>query len=86
MSNYDIVNLSIESKLKETENIYKLKKDLKRLKFINDLPRVLESQLMEYLNSEKKNIKLFEKSLNYYEKCKQFLNIHKDNVSIYIIV
>jgi hypothetical protein len=58
---------------------------LKRLKFINDLPRVLESQLNEYLSNEnKKDIKVLEKSLNYYEKCKDFLHMHKDNVILYI--
>lgn len=82
VGNFGVVNDSIESQLKETENIYKVKKDLKRLKFINDLPRVLEEQLSEYLNSENKNIKLFEKSLTYYQKCKEFLNIHKNNVIV----
>ena len=75
-----MVNNSIEGKLKETQNIYTVKKDLKRLKFINDLPRVLETQLNEYLNGEKKDIKLLEKSLVYYQKCKEFLHIHKENV------
>jgi hypothetical protein len=75
-----VVNNSIEGKLKETQNIYTVKKDLKRLKFINDLPRVLETQLNEYLNGEKKEIKLLDKSLVYYQKCKEFLHIHKENV------
>ena len=32
-----------------------------------------------YLNDQDKDIKLLEKSLNYYQKCKEFLKIHKDN-------
>ncbi len=80
VTNYEVVNSSIESNLKETQQIYKVKKDLKRLKFINDLPRVLENQLSLYLSEENKNIRLLEKSLVYYRKCKEFLNIHKENV------
>jgi hypothetical protein len=79
VQNFNIVNSSVESKLEETENIYKVKKDLKRLKFINDLPNVLENQLSDYLNAETRNIKTLEKSLIYYEKCKEFLKLHKDN-------
>jgi len=82
VQNFNTVNSSIEGKLKETQEIYKVKKDLKRLKFINDLPSVLENQLVLYFNSEIKEIKLLEKSLNYYKKCKQFLQLYKDNVSI----
>jgi hypothetical protein len=85
VSNFNVVNDSIETKLKESENVYKVKKDLKRLKFVNDLPNVLENQLNEYLlQDDKSNIKVLEKSLNYYEKCKDFLNIHKDNVIQYL--
>jgi hypothetical protein len=85
VQNYNTVNSSIEDKLKETGNIYTVKKDLKRLKFINDLPNVLENQLNEYLVSgDKKNIKPLEKSLVYYEKCKDFLHLHKENV-IYLL-
>jgi hypothetical protein len=60
---------------------------LKRLKFINDLPNILESKLNEYIsNKETKDLKILEKSLIYYEKCKQFLNLHKNNVKfIYYI-
>jgi hypothetical protein len=85
VSNYTVVNDSIEDKLKESENIYKVKKDLKRLKFINDLPNILESKLNEYISKkETKDLKILEKSLIYYEKCKQFLYLHKNNVK-YII-
>lgn len=83
VSNYTVVNDSIEDKLKETEQVYQVKKDLKRLKFINDLPSVLEGKLEEYLSvQEQKNLKILEKSLIYYEKCKDFLFQHKDNVKI----
>ena len=84
VENYDIINTSIEDKLVETENIYKIKKDLKRLKFISELPNVLENQLNEYISAkEAKTVKSLEKSLIYYEKCKDFLNLHKDNVINY---
>jgi hypothetical protein len=82
VTNFNVVNSSVEDKLKQTQNIYTVKKDLKRLKFINDLPRVLETQLSEYLNGEPRDIKVLEKSLVYYQKCKEFLHIHKDNVSL----
>jgi hypothetical protein len=75
------VNQSLGDKLDKVQDIYKDKKDLKRLKFINDLPSVLENQLNEYISStDKTNIKILEKSLVYYEKCKEFLFLHKDNV------
>ena len=80
VGNYNKINDSIEGKLKETQNIYMIKKDLKRLKFINDLPRVLETQLSEYLGNGENNISVLEKSLKYYEKCKEFLFLHKENV------
>lgn len=80
--NYNIVNSSIEDKVKETELVYKSKKDLKRLKFINDLPEVLETKLIEFKQDDLKNLKLLQKSLIYYEKCKQFLFLHKENVII----
>lgn len=80
VSDYNVVNSSVEDKLKEAENIYKNKKDLKRLKFISDLPNVLENKLTEFLNDETKNLKILEKSLIYFEKCKEFLYIHKENV------
>ena len=79
VSNFNTINSSVDGKLKQTEEIYKIKKDLKRLKFISDLPNVLEKQLNLYLNDQDKDIKLLEKSLNYYQKCKEFLKIHKDN-------
>lgn len=79
VSNFNSINSSVDGKLKQTEEIYKIKKDLKRLKFISDLPNILEKQLALYLNDQDKNIKLLEKSLNYYQKCKEFLKIHKDN-------
>ena len=81
VSNFNTINSSVDGKLKQTEEIYKIKKDLKRLKFISDLPNVLEKQLNLYLNDQDKDIKLLEKSLNYYQKCKEFLKIHKDNSS-----
>ena len=83
VNNFDTINSSIEGKLKETQNIYTVKKDLKRLKFINDLPRVLETQLSEFLNSDKKDLKLLENSLIYHEKCKEFLHIHRENVKLF---
>ena len=53
----------MEEKLKTANETYKIKKDLKRLKFINDLPDILESKLNEFsANSDKKDIKIFEKS------------------------
>lgn len=73
----------MEEKLKTANETYKIKKDLKRLKFINDLPDILESKLNEFsANSDKKDIKIFEKSLSYYERCKDFLIMHKENVFI----
>ena len=80
--NFNKINSPLENKLKETEEIYKVKKDLKRLKFINDLPSILEKQLNEYLNDPEKKITALEKSLTYYEKCKEFLKIHKDNTLV----
>ena len=77
--NFNKINSPLEGKLKETEEIYKVKKDLKRLKFINDLPNILEKQLNEYINDPDKKLSHLEKSLTYYEKCKEFLKIHKDN-------
>ena len=77
--NFNKINSPLEGKLKETEEIYKVKKDLKRLKFINDLPNILEKQLNDYLNDPEKKLSTLEKSLTYYEKCKEFLKIHKDN-------
>ena len=77
--NFNKINSPLEGKLKETEEIYKVKKDLKRLKFINDLPNILEKQLNEYINDPEKKLSTLEKSLTYYEKCKEFLKIHKDN-------
>ena len=53
--------------------------NLKRLKFINDLPNILETQLKLYLNDNEKNLIHLEKSLNYFDKCKEFLKIHKNN-------
>ena len=82
VNNFDIVNDSISNKLNKVEDIYKVKKDLKRIKFINDLPNILENQLKEYINqSDKTNIRILEKSLIYYEKCKDFLILHRDNVN-----
>ena len=80
--NFNKINSPLEGKLKETEEIYKVKKDLKRLKFINDLPSILERQLNEYINDPDKKLDILEKSLTYYEKCKEFLKIHKDNALV----
>ena len=80
--NFNKINSPLEGKLKETEEIYKVKKDLKRLKFINDLPNILEKQLNEYINDPEKKLSTLEKSLTYYEKCKEFLKIHKDNTLV----
>ena len=80
--NFNKINSPLEGKLKETEEIYKVKKDLKRLKFINDLPNILEKQLNEYINDPEKKLATLEKSLIYYEKCKEFLKIHKDNALV----
>lgn len=84
VSNFNSINSSIDGKLKETEEVYKIKKDLKRLKFINDLPNILEKQLNEYEKS--KDIKTLDKSLSYYQKCKDFIIIHKGNVSLFLII
>jgi hypothetical protein len=84
VENYNIIHKSVESKLKESEKIYKIKKDLKRLKTVNDLPNILESQLNEYLalvQIDKKDIKILEKALNYYARCKAFIEHHKENVT-----
>lgn len=88
VDNYSVINTSINDKLKESEKIYKIKKDLKKLKTVNDLPNILENQLNEYTALSqigKKDIKILEKALNYYERCKEFINYHKDNVSIFKI-
>ena len=82
VSNFTSINSGIEDKLKKTEEVYKIKKDLKRLKFISDLPNVLEKQLNLYYESPDKNISILETSLNYYQKCKEFLKIHKDNTLV----
>ena len=82
VNNFNTINSSVEDKLKQTEEIYKIKKDLKRLKFISDLPSVLENQLKFYMSDPEKNIKHLEKSLIYYEKCKEFIKIHKDNTLV----
>ena len=79
VSNFNTINEPLDNKLKESEEIYKIKKDLKRLKFINDLPNILETQLKLYLNDNEKNLSHLEKSLNYFDKCKEFLKIHKNN-------
>ena len=87
VTNYDLVNNSIEEKLKLADTNYKIKKDLKRLKFISDLPHILEKQLSQFLSDpEKKDLKLLEKSLNYYEKCSEFLILHKNNVFFYLSI
>ena len=80
--NFNKINAPLEGKLKQTEDIYKIKKDLKRLKFINDLPSILEKQLNEYIKDQEKKLTTLEKSLTYYEKCKEFLKIHKDNALV----
>jgi len=81
VKNFSNINNSMEEKLKTANETYKIKKDLKRLKFINDLPDILQSKLDEFSSKkENKDIKIFEKSLSYYERCKDFLNIHKENV------
>ncbi len=70
--------------MKESEKIYKIKKDLKKLKTVNDLPNILENQLNEYsalVQIGKKDIMILEKALNYFERCKDFIKHHKDNVS-----
>lgn len=84
MDNYSTINTSIDNKLKESEKIYKIKKDLKKLKTVNDLPNILENQLNEYTALSqigKKDIKILEKALSYYERCKDFIKHHKDNVN-----
>jgi len=83
VDNYSVINSSINDKLKESEKIYKIKKDLKKLKTVNDLPNILENQLNEYsalAQIGKKDIKILEKALIYYERCKDFIKHHKDNV------
>lgn len=71
----------MEDKLKSANETYKIKKDLKRLKFINDLPDILQNKLDEFsAKAANKDIKIFEKSLSYYERCREFLNMHKENV------
>ncbi len=88
VDNYTIINSSIDDKLKESEKIYKIKKDLKKLKTVNDLPNILENQLNEYFALEqigKKDIKIFKKALIYYERCKDFIKNHKDNVIYFSI-
>jgi hypothetical protein len=71
----------MEEKLKTANETYKIKKDLKRLKFINDLPDILQNKLDEFsAKVGNKDIKIFEKSLSYYERCREFLNMHKENV------
>ena len=82
VNNFNKINSPLEGKLKETEEIYKVKKDLKRLKFINDLPNILERQLNLYKNDPEKKLITLEKSLVYYEKCKEFIKIHKDNTLV----
>ena len=86
VDNYNLIHTSIDTKLKECEKMYKIKKDLKRLKTVNDLPNILETQLNEYLalvQIDKKDIKLLEKALNYYARCKDFIVHHKDNVNLF---
>jgi len=81
VKNFSSINNSMEEKLKTANETYKIKKDLKRLKFINDLPDILQNKLDEFsAKVGNKDIKLFEKSLSYYERCREFLNMHKENV------
>ena len=77
--NFNKINAPLEGKLKQTEDIYKIKKDLKRLKFINDLPSILEKQLNEYIKDPEKKLTTLEKSLTYYDKYKD-----KDDGFLYI--
>lgn len=67
--------------VQKANNVFKIKKDLKRLKFINDLPNKLEDAYNSYLKTENKDLSIFENALNYYQKCKDFIYLHKDNVS-----
>ena len=57
VKNFSVINESMEEKLKTANETYKIKKDLKRLKFINDLPDILQNKLDE--SSTKKDIKIF---------------------------
>lgn len=81
VNSYNIVNEKVDPLVKKADKIYKLKRDLKRLKFINDLPLILEKSLKEYNNSDNKDVNKFSYSLTYYQKCKDFIFIHKDHVS-----
>ncbi len=82
VSNFNTINAPLDGKLKETEEMYKIKKDLKRLKFINDLPNILSKHLTLYNNDPEKKLSNLEKPLIYYEKCKEFIQIHKDNTLV----
>jgi hypothetical protein len=82
VSNFNTINAPLDGKLKETEEMYKIKKDLKRLKFINDLPNILNKHLTLYNNDPEKKLSNLEKPLIYYEKCKEFIQIHKDNTLV----
>ena len=82
VSNFNTINAPLDGKLKETEEMYKIKKDLKRLKFINDLPNILNKHLTLYNNDQEKKLSNLEKPLIYYEKCKEFIQIHKDNTLV----
>ena len=79
VTSFNKVNDKIEPFIKKADNVYSLKRDLKRLKFINDLPNILEQAYSSYQKSENKDISTFEKPLLYYQKCKDFLSLHKEH-------
>ena len=79
VSSFEKVSLNVDPLIHQADKQCMVKRDLKRLKYINDLPEVMEKSYIEYLKSEVKDIKVFENVLNYYSKCKSFLEMHKDN-------
>lgn len=79
VNSFNKVNTRIEPLVQKADDTYRLKKDLKRLKFINDLPNILEQAYLSYQTSEPKDINAFNKALSYYQKCKDFLLLHKDH-------
>lgn len=81
VDSFNSVNDKVDPLVQKANNVFKIKKDLKRLKFINDLPNKLEDAYNSYLKTENKDLSIFENALNYYQKCKDFIYLHKDNVS-----
>ena len=82
VNSYNCISDKVDPLVEKSYENYKLKKDLKRLKFINNLSSKLQEGYDNYLKTN--NLVCFEYSLCYYQKCKNFLNTFKNHVSKFI--